>query len=140
MTRLITIGDIHLSSANPGNEQRLRSWDQIIDENQHAHAWVLTGVIFHAKSTVEDRNAAAARFQRMAVIGPVLTPYGNHDAPGDLDIFSRLEAPHPIYVVDCPRVVRFESCTGAPLAAWVLPYPFKAGLVGAGVAHGDLME
>jgi hypothetical protein len=84
----------------------------------------------------DDRNALDYCLQEMASRAPVVLCYGNHDRPGDLDGFARLRAANPIYVVDRPGCVRIRLATLEFATVFVLPYPQKAGLVGAGVEAG----
>jgi DNA repair protein SbcD/Mre11 len=52
---------------------------------------VHAGDFFHARSGPHERTRLAEWLQRAAQIAPVFGVRGNHDAPGDLDIFNRLE-------------------------------------------------
>lgn len=138
--QLVIIGDVHL---HPGakNEQRLRSLDQIIRgglDLPRLGAWVFTGDLFHAKSTIEDRNALASVLQRMAAVAPVIIPYGNHDVDGDLDVFERLEGLYPITVFRAPNTHRFTLATGDMATVAVLPYPHKALLTAMGIPPADV--
>jgi DNA repair exonuclease SbcCD nuclease subunit len=138
---VLHIGDTHVCSTHPRNDDRLAALDQIIDAaraTDRLTAIVWPGDLFHQKSTVEDRNALAPRVQALANLAPVVLTYGNHDAPGDLDIFAKLDAEWPIDVVDRPCMVRVPGATGVALSCFVLPYPHKAGLVSAGAAHDQL--
>lgn len=141
-SQLVVIGDVHL---HPGakNEQRLRSLDQIIRGGltlPRLGAWVFTGDLFHAKSTIEDRNALVSIVQRMASTAPVIIPYGNHDVDGDLDVFERLEAAYPIVVFKAPNSHRLELATGEWATVGVLPYPHKAMLAAMGIAPADVLQ
>jgi len=142
MTRLVAIGDIHL---HPGakNAQKLQLLDMIITEASTVDglgAWLLLGDLFHARSSVEDRNALAARLQRMADRAPVLIVRGNHDGLGELQIFAELRAEWPIYVLERPECLGFRTATMDDVTVFGLPYPERAGLVLAGVANPDLVD
>lgn len=141
-TNLIHIGDVH-AAPGPRNADRFRALDQIIAEGcalDILGAWLLPGDLNHARMTIEDRNALAGRLMWMASRAPVVICYGNHDAPGDLDVFAKLKTDWPIYVVDTPRCVSvLLADNGGQATIFVLPYPTKAGLVTAGIAHGDLI-
>lgn len=144
--RFVHVGDLHQQSTHPRNGDRLASLDQIIAHGEQRAAagelaaWCLPGDLFHTRSTADDRNALAARLQRMAFLAPVVITAGNHDAPGDLDIFARLDGAHPLVVATQPRLVGIDTGTG--VHAWILclPYAHKAGLVGAGVEHTQLPQ
>jgi len=141
-TTLVHIGDTHL---HPGPRQadRLKALDQIIHEcaaRPDLGAWLWPGDLFHQRSTIEDRNALKDRVRQMAHCAPVLICYGNHDLPGDLDIFGDLGSVYPIRVINRPDVVRLELRTGVMASVFVLPYPTEAGLVSAGVAPGEMVR
>lgn len=140
MSALVHIGDFH-AAPGPRNADRYRVLDTIIAfgmGRQDLGAWLWPGDLNHGRMTIEDRNALAERLQRMASAAPVLIVYGNHDLPGDLDVFARLKGPHPIYVVDRPGTLRIKLNTGEFATAFCLPYPTKAGLAALGVAKGDI--
>lgn len=142
MTRIIGIGDIH-EHPGPRNPDRLSAVDQIIREGLQVEGlalWAIAGDLFHARSTVEGRNALDERIQRMAAVAPVLVVRGNHDEVGDLDGFARLKAPWPVYVHDRPHVAVIRLATGRMAGIFALPYPTKAGLVAAGLAPGDVVD
>lgn len=137
---LVVIGDTHLAPG-PRQADKLAALEQILTHGlalPDLGAWLWPGDLFHATSTPADRNALKEIVKRMANAAPVLICYGNHDAPGDLDIFADLGAAWPITVVDRPRVAYVTLATGLFAAVFVLPYPHKSGLVGAGVAHDEL--
>lgn len=142
MTSLVHIGDFH-AAPGPRRDDQYRALDQIISEGlalPALGAWLWPGDLFDALSTTEDRNALDARLQRMADAAPVILCYGNHDKPGDLDGFARLHTTNGIYVIDAPHTLRLRLPTRDWLSVFVLPYPSKAGLVGAGVAPGAVVE
>ncbi len=139
----VHIGDTHIG---PGDrlQDKFAALDQIIvwcraaSERRELAAILWPGDLYHQKSTVEDRNALAPRLQQLADLAPVLLVYGNHDAIGDLDILGELAARYPIYVSSRPEVLPVPTATATVARIACLPYPHRAGLVGAGVAHEDL--
>lgn len=141
MIRLVAIGDTHLAQ-DARNESRLRALDQIVAESAtlDADLFLWPGDLFHAKSTSADRIDLAERLQLLADMAPVLICRGNHDGDGELEIFGRLRSTFPIYVVTHPECLRLQCAGGAWATVAILPYPFKAGLVGAGVAHADQVD
>lgn len=144
--RFIHIGDLHLQSTHPRNADRLASLDQIIVHGERRAAagqlaaWCIPGDLFHTRSTADDRNQLAMQIQRMAFNAPVVITVGNHDAPGDVDIFARLEGSRPIIVATRPRVIGIDTGTGVHASVLCLPYAHKAGLVASGVEHGQLPQ
>lgn len=141
-TTLVHLGDFH-AAPGPRNAERYATLDQIIAECEalpHLGAWLWPGDLFDGLSTIEDRNALDLRIRRMAGRAPVIIVYGNHDRPGDLDGFAHLSAAFPIHVIDRPQVLRPRLATGEHAAIFCVPYPHKAGLVGSGVAHGDIVD
>ena len=141
MHRFIHLGDLHLGP-NDRNADRIAALDQAIAENilQPAAAWLMPGDLFHQRSRAEDRNVLKERLKRMANHAPVVLCYGNHDAPGDLDIFADLFAVHPIHVINQPKVIDVHTATGVDAAIFVLPYPQRAGLIVLGVASDNLVD
>lgn len=140
-TTLVHIGDFH-AAPGPRNGDRYRALDQIIAEGlalPRLGAWLWPGDLNHGRMTIDDRNALADRIIRMASAAPILIVPGNHDLLGDLEIFARLQAGHPIYVIDRPACVRIRLAGGQWATVFFLPYPTKAGLTSAGIAHGDLI-
>jgi Calcineurin-like phosphoesterase len=140
-TSLVHIGDFH-GAPGPRDADRYRALDQIIREGlalPRLGAWVWPGDLFDAAAPVDYGNALDERLITMANAAPVVIVYGNHDRPGYLEGFSRLRATHPIYVLDTPQCVRIRLATGENATVFGLPYPHKAGLVGAGIAHGELV-
>jgi hypothetical protein len=137
----VHVGDAHVCASHPRNGDRLASLDQIIAAGErlpNLAAWLWPGDLFHQRSTPADRNALAARIQRMAGRAPVLLTVGNHETAEELEIFAKLDAAWPIVLFTMPGERRFDTATGAQACCFALPYPHKAGLVGAGVAHAEL--
>lgn len=136
----VVIGDTHLAPG-PRQGDKLAALEQILQHGralEHLAGWLWPGDLFHATSTIADRNALKEIVKRMANAAPVIICYGNHDAPGDLDIFADLAAHYRVVVVSQPQVVRVDTPAGGEVAVFALPYPHKGQLVGAGVAHDDL--
>lgn len=143
MTRIVIVGDTHLQHAHPRNGDRLQAFDQVIREGlavEHLGAWVHVGDVFHQRSTPEDRNAVAERFQQMADAAPLIVIYGNHCSPLDLHVFARLRAAHPVCVLDRPECLYLRLATGERATVFGLPFPNKHGLVSSGVAPGDVQD
>lgn len=114
------------------------------DECCRVHAWIAedarargvdlvlhTGDVYERKSTPLERAAAAGWFQLMAAIAPTVIVRGNHDAVDDLPLLERLEAVHPIKVVQAAEVVHVAGAAVACLA-----WPQKATLLAATGAEG----
>jgi len=142
MHTFLHVGDVHLQAGHPRNADRLASLDQIVDDGlrlERLAAWLIPGDLFHARSSVTDRNDLAERLALMATKAPVVLVRGNHDQPGDLDIFARLKTAWPIYLATRPGVITVPLPTGAIAAIACLPYPDKFGLVAAGVAPGEVV-
>jgi DNA repair exonuclease SbcCD nuclease subunit len=139
--RFAHIGDAHLGPHDTRNTDRLAALDQILDEVLAEHAvrplsaWLWPGDVNHRRMSIDDRNALIARAQQMASIAPVIIAYGNHDVPGDLDFLAALRTTWPVRVLARPEVIRVHLATGGEAVMFVLPYPHRFGLVGAGVPH-----
>jgi hypothetical protein len=142
-TTFVHIGDTHLRSTHPRNAARLKALDQIIDEGLRLPtlaAWLWPGDIFDARSSIDDRNALADRLLRMAARAPVVICYGNHEAPGDLDVFAKLSTNWPIHLIATPRVLYVALPMGQAAAIAVMPYPHRAGLIAAGAAASNVLQ
>lgn len=140
MTRIVCIGDTHFGPGDR-NQDKYAALDQIIVwalAQPNLGAWLHAGDLNHGKMTIEDRNALAPRFQKMADAAPVFVVRGNHDHDGDLLIFSKLKAKYPITVLETPGVHRIALATGGHAAIFGVPYVHRGGLVTAGVQHEDL--
>jgi len=139
--RFVHIGDLHLGP-NSRNADRRAALDQIIAEQrtQPVAAWLIPGDLNHGRQTIEDKNYLTDRVIQMADHAPVVIAYGNHDLPGDLDYLTRLHSAWPIYVVTRPEVLTVPLGTGGVAAIYVLPYPTRAGLIGAGVPSDGVVD
>jgi exonuclease SbcD len=141
MTSLVHIGDFH-AAPGPRNADRYRALDQIIRGGlalERLGAWLWPGDLNHARMSIDDRNALADRLQRMAAAAPVLIVPGNHDAPGDLEIFGRLKTGWPITVIERPACIRIRLAGGGNATVFCLPYPTKAGLTALGAAPDEIV-
>lgn len=141
LCRAVAIGDAHLGP-NARQADRLRALDTIIDAGlalgDALGCWLWPGDVFHAKSTIADRNELAPRLIRMADAAPVVGCRGNHDAAGDLEIFQALATRWPVFFVERPAVVPVQTPQGLVLYVFALPWPEEGGLAAAGVAPGDV--
>jgi hypothetical protein len=140
--RFVHIGDLHLGP-NARNVDRRAALLQIVREQLLAgpvSAWLIPGDLNHGLMTIDDRNFLTDITQQMAAHAPVVTCYGNHDLPGELDFLSRLAGQWPIWVVNRPDVIRVQLATGAIAAIFVLPYPTRAGLVAAGTPSDQIVD
>lgn len=141
MTTLVHLGDFH-AAPGPRNSDRYLALSQIIDAGARLStlgAWLWPGDLNHGRMSIEDRNRLTARLQLMAAIAPVVLCYGNHDLPGDLDVFQHLRTTWPIHVIDTPQTLRLTLATGELATIFVLPYPTRAGLIAAGLAPADAL-
>jgi exonuclease SbcD len=97
--RVAVIADSHFDEASRFDEcVRVHRW---IADDMRARGVELVlhgGDVFERKSTVRERAAVADWIQNVADFAPVVMVRGNHDAVGDLSIFSRLETRHPVIV------------------------------------------
>ena len=93
----VHLGDLHLRG-DRRNLQRLAALDQAIAVGMamaHLEAWLWPGDLNDRRMTIDDRNALAERLRTMADFAPVVICCGNHDLPGDLDVFARLRTRYP---------------------------------------------
>ena len=87
-------------------------------------AILFAGDLFHDKSTPAMRNTLLGILQHAANIAPVYAIYGNHDRPGDLDIYREVQAQFPITIFNRPVIGGIIG----KLNIVALPYPSKAWL------------
>jgi hypothetical protein len=141
--QIVCIGDVHKRSGHFRDAAYVAALDSIIDYGLSLPSlalWLQAGDLFDQRSSVDDRNAIAERFQRMAARAPIVCVEGNHGVPGDSLIFSRLAAAWPIYVVVSPRTLRVPLPTGATAIVGCLPYPARSGLIAAGASAADTQQ
>ena len=134
--RIALIADSHFDETSRF-EECVRIHDWICEDLRLARDVDLVlhaGDLFERKSTPAERDAVAAWLQELADIAPVVMVRGNHDAPGDLKLFERLETHWPIRVAETAEVV-FEG--GAAVAC--LPWPTRSTLA-ADVRSSALVE
>lgn len=127
--RIAHASDLHCCERN-----RLDDWKELhrvfVEQvgQRRPDLALLTGDLFHARSTPAERNAMAGFVQDLAAECPVVIVKGNHDAAGDLDIFGELESLTTIHVIDRPGTVVVETEHGE-VAVIGLPWFDKAHLV-----------
>jgi len=143
----VHIGDTHIVKGDRLADKlasltQITVWAEGAAERGELAAILWPGDLFHAARSADDRifeeNTLIPVMMDLANLAPVVVVYGNHDAPGSLDIFRSLSTKHDIVIVDRPQTIRVECATGIEATIFCLPYPHKAGLVGAGVDHDAL--
>lgn len=125
MPKICHLGDLHIRHDNRF-EDTLACLDHAIDEAiaRGVDLFLQGGDVFDTKSVPVERNAFADRVRRMASHAPLVIVRGNHDKPGDLDIFEQLETDFPVYVFDKPA-----ELTVAGVRVFALPYLDKSTAV-----------
>jgi len=129
-------GDWH-TTVGPRWETQLLVLGYVADDGmrQGVHLWTvggdLAGTTVPHKAEPAERNANARTLQMMAAHAPVVVIEGNHEYPGDLEIYGRLAGRYPIHAVTQPDVLELDTAAG-PVRVYCLPYPSKRWLVGAG--------
>lgn len=125
--RIAVVADSHFDEHSRFEEcKRLHAWIHDDARERGVELTLHTGDVYERKSSPLERAAAASWFQSMALLGPVVVVRGNHDAVDDLPLLERLDALHPIHVVQDARVLRFDSLSIAAVA-----WPRKAALLAA---------
>jgi exonuclease SbcD len=139
--RVLAIGDGHLRSTSRRNALRLRALDQIAAaaEALRPDLIVWPGDLFDTRSSIDDRNILLGYLQRLGAVARVLVVRGNHDAPGDLDIFGAIETAHAVVVATEPDVHVMHT-RGGWIAVACLPYPEEGALAAMGIAPPDVPD
>lgn len=137
--RFVHIGDAHVTpEGRMGDKEdalwQIRTAGRKFAAQRELAAWLIPGDLLHTKSTIADRNFWRRYLRALLEDAPVVATYGNHDHPGDLDIFTDLKGAHPFYLASEPQIIRFTTATLKNATVACIPYPHKGGLVGAGLA------
>jgi DNA repair exonuclease SbcCD nuclease subunit len=111
MARIASTGDWHYGSGVDEDIERSMEFITQKVKEEKADAILLTGDIYQKESNVSSRNIAIERVKKLSEIAPVLMCYGNHDAPGDLDVFKYLggNGRHPVKVYNTISVIKIED-------------------------------
>ena len=137
------LGDFHLAPGVRREDKLIAVSDamarglELVRENELA-GWLWPGDLFHAKSTIDDRNTLASILMSMAEMAPVLIVPGNHDVPGDLAIFGRMESSHPIIVQSDSQVIKIVTATGQDAYIFCLPYVHRGTFVAEGIEPSEV--
>lgn len=118
MTRVAVIADSHFDEASRFDEcVRVHRW--IADDLRERRVDLVlhSGDVFERKSTPRERAAVADWLRAVADVAPVVIVRGNHDAIGDLPLFSRLRTRHPILVEEAASV-RVIAGVAVACVAW----------------------
>lgn len=103
--KIISTGDFHFNAGY--DEDVLASVNQIIEyvSQNLIDLIAITGDVYDKASDPGSRNLAAECIQKLSDKAEVLVVRGNHDAPGDLAILSKLESCCNITVCETPTMV-----------------------------------
>lgn len=138
MLRLAHIADSHFDETSRFAEcERVHQWIANDVAKRNVDLVVHSGDVYERKSTPRERLEAARFFQRLADVAPVVVVRGNHDVLGDLMLLERLEATHPITVVEGAFTVHAGGFVVGCLA-----WPSKASILALGAqshAEGELL-
>ncbi len=124
------ISDLHVRCGARWEEgRRVHRWivDLIADRLPDG---ILIGGDFHdARTAPQERNEGAKLLVGLANISEVVGVYGNHDVPGDLDLYTQLATRNPVSFYARPTVHRMRN-EGAVVACipWEREAPAQAVL------------
>jgi DNA repair exonuclease SbcCD nuclease subunit len=134
--RIGSSADWHLCAGMDADiEASVRQIAQIFHD-QGVQVICLPGDLFDRKSTPEGRNLLRALVQELAKIAPVFICYGNHDEPGDLDIFGEVKSENPVYVFDKPTVIGIGD-NFLHILPWFTKSTWQSAHAGASKEEGD---
>jgi len=108
-----------------------------LDECVRVHQWIAedlarrrvdlvlhAGDVFERTSTPRERREVANWIRAVTAVAPMVIVRGNHDRPGDLSLFARLQTRHPLVVEERAGVHHVAGCNIGALA-----WPTKASIV-----------
>lgn len=130
MTRLLLIGDVHLSESRDLDDSAAAlQWCSELADQRQVDGVLIAGDLYEGRSTVAERAVLAQALWNLTDRGnrPVVIARGNHDRLGDLDVFRY----HPAVTV-CERPVLYEASAALNCDLLVLPWPERAHLAATG--------
>jgi len=140
--RIGSSGDWHLDCGLDADIERSVHQIAKVFRDGNVDMIALPGDLFDRKSTPEGRNLLRALIQEMAEIAPVIICYGNHEEPGDLDIFGQVRSKFSITVFDRPDSFCPASAYGPDCMIHVLPWftksTWQAAHAGESKEEGDI--
>lgn len=120
MTRVCFITDQHVHWRSLSETMRVLRWIANDARERGCKVTLLGGDLLDTGSVIADRNATGEWLIEMAEMGDVVGVVGNHEAPGDCEIFNHLRGRHPIRLYDRPAV---HSLPHLGLAVACIPWP-----------------
>jgi DNA repair protein SbcD/Mre11 len=135
-TRLLLIGDLHIREGEQRDDiEASLAFAAEVARERNVYAVLLAGDEYEGRSSPAERMVAGNAILELGDLGerPVLIVKGNHDQPGDLDVFAGYPEVH---VAECPRWF-FLGTIGGGLDVLMLPWPEKAFLAAAGHAGAE---
>lgn len=132
--RIALVSDSHWDETSRFEEcARVHDWIAEDIARQGVDLVLHGGDVFERKSTPAERAAFARWVRAVTEVAPLVIVRGNHDALGDLPLFSKLRTKHPVIVEEGAQVHRFGWCDVACLA-----WPRKAGVLAlAQMTHAE---
>jgi DNA repair exonuclease SbcCD nuclease subunit len=139
--KIAFVTDIHLAEdpGNPGSLYPMQSngLSQIVAGITMAEPDLIliggdnSGGIPPYKATPAERNAHVHFRLALARVAPIVEVQGNHDYPGDYDVFNALRSAHEITYATEPCIVEIEDVCNVACLPWV----FASDAMVAGVEH-----
>ena len=145
--KILHTADLHITEG-PRLDDQIRTLGSIAEHvSEHRPdllivAGDLYGHTVPHRSTPAERNAVVGWLTRCALTCPVVIVAGNHDAPGDADVLTRLETRHPIHVATAEQAI--QSIPIADATIHCIPYPRRTAIaehlrsIGRGADHGTV--
>lgn len=116
---IMATGDDHFRTGPRFSEcGRVHTWIAGEVAERRPDLFLLTGDLYHADSTPDERSAAADFLTAVASVCPVVLVRGNHDRRRDLRILARLATKHPVTVEEGAAV---HHVAGVAVAAVAWP-------------------
>lgn len=125
--RIALIGDSHFDASANGRFdecKRIHEWIAEDMKSRDVDLVLHSGDVFERRSVPAERHAVADWLTSVAAYAPVVVVRGNHDAPGDVALFRRLETRFPIHVEEGANVHVVRDVVIAAMA-----WPSKASVL-----------
>lgn len=135
--KILCTGDNHFDEHDPRWAECLRVHEWMVEAvyENNVDLFLCAGDVYERASTPLERQKVAEWITGIASRCPVVIVRGNHDAVRDLDLLSRLQAKHPIHVVERTAVIQFGNVVVGAVA-----WPSRSSIAALAESIGILAD